>query len=220
MLHALPMQNRRFHIVLLAGGPRDLAREIRDKLAKARSIFVKYHREYDKEHQWSKPIPKDVDFVIMLKDMMSHPMFDKMRRACSDAGLRWVVTQRKMSTMIAALNNYGIRSSEGIPVNIASVAYFNDSEPAVESAPAKPIELAPIVGAVKVEPPPSLDHKPHTVSIFVTQTPIPEGMPLTPRPGSPRPETMVLIAALQQMAQDDHVNIMITPTSITVEPVK
>lgn len=220
LLNPMPMKNGKFHIVLLAGGPRDIAREIRDKLAAKRDVFIKYHYEYDKEQQWNKPIPKDVDFVIVLKDMISHSLFYKIKESCKQAGLRWIVTQRKLSIMTAALANYGIRRSDGIPVNVQSVAYFDNSEPeiapvithpAVRKAKEKNVEPAKKVVVQKEEPA-------KEVNIFVSPAPVPEGTPLTPRQGVPRPETMVLIAALQQMVQDDKVSIMITPTQIAIEP--
>ena len=219
MLHPLPMQNKKFHVVLLAGGPRDRAREIRDKLATVRDIFIKYHWEYDKETQWDRPIPQDVDFVIGLKDFMSHTQFDKLKKVTKKSGKRYILTQHKMSTMTAALHNYGIKKSEGIPVNLRSVAYFRDEEPELKLVP--PVKKEEVK---KAPPEPKLESTgiPDTakVSIFVAQTPVPEGVPLEKRAGSPSAETMILIAALQRKAQDDNLTIMVTPESITIEPWK
>lgn len=207
----LPMKNpeKGFYIVLLAGGPRDRAREIRDRLAQSRDIFVKYHWEYDKDTQWNRAIPNDVDFIIGLKDFMSHAQFDKLKRAAKIYNVKYILTQHKMSTMTAALHNYGIKKSEGIPVDLrSSVAYFNDEEPTWKRESVEnPAETAGIPNTNKV-------------NIFISPIPVPKGATLETRIGTPSAETMILIAALQRKAQDDNLSIIVTPQSVAIEPWK
>lgn len=223
-VHALPMQNKKYHVVLLAGGPRDRAREIRDYLAKRRDIYIKYHREWDKERQWDRPIPDDVDFVIMLKTMMGHPNFFKLKDACKKRGIRFIITQHSNSTIVQALYNHGIKATNGIPIEVASTAHFDhDLElpkpkvlhvvPEVREEDMSGIPLmAPVVEPKPVPPPPAPN-----INILVAQTPIPENIVATCRP---RAETMVLISALFKMVQEDNISVMLTPTNFTVETMK
>lgn len=108
---SLPKKNGRYHVVLLAGGPNDVAREVRDKLAASRDIYVKYHLPMERPTLWSRPIPKDVDFVIFIKDMLGHVHTDKLVPQLKADGIRFVHTKSKMSVMLAALNNYGVRAA-------------------------------------------------------------------------------------------------------------
>jgi hypothetical protein len=241
MVHALPMKNKKYFVVLLAGGPRDIAREVRARLADCRNIYVKYHWEYESERQWQKPIPKDVDFVIGLKDMMGHSKFDLMKKAGKKADVRWIITQRKWAIMAAALHNHGIKAADPLPIEFTSTMVFaEDLEPASTPAPAEtpppPAELPKEPVIVPVEEPKPLANSGvdgrlwmPTDSVYdKSQVDVPVPVPQVaaaqqpivlplPRLGAPSPETMVLISALYQRAQDDGINIMITPTSLNIE---
>lgn len=218
----MPMQNKQYYVVLLAGGPADIGRELRDRLMKSRNLLIKYHWEYDKEHQWSRAIPADVDFVIMLKDMMGHQKYEKAKAACKRAGVRWILTTRKQASMSQALLSYGIRKSPPLPLAITSTAAFFEEQPEPETKKELAERRQHVDKLVKAwENPPEPVPAPTpatTVNIMVGS--IPDGVVAETRRGTPSSATAILIAALYQKAQDDGISIMITPTSINIEPSK
>ena len=114
----LTPKNSRHLIVLLAGGPADRAREIKQALADRRGVDAKYHWDYERPHEFSRPIPQDVDLVILLKTMISHPLHDLVMRAAKKAGVPVVRTSHKWGVMDLALRQrFRITKLPPLPAN-------------------------------------------------------------------------------------------------------
>ena len=82
--------------VLLVGGPEDVAREVRARLAKY-GLYLAYHHPWKRSGWFSRPFPRDVGLVIILKDMIGHGAYHVAKEKVVGGGLsaRLVVTQRK-----------------------------------------------------------------------------------------------------------------------------
>lgn len=108
-----PPKNGLYRIAHLAGGPEDVAREIRERL-RERGIFVRDHSDWDKERSFTGPIKKDVDLVIILTDMIGHPSEAQISLAARKAGIPFVRTQRKWTRLSQALRMRGFLGSTPI----------------------------------------------------------------------------------------------------------
>ena len=95
--------------VLLVGGPEDVAREVRARLAKY-GLHLAYHHPWKRSGWVSKPFPQDTGLVIILKDMISHGAYHIAKEKAVAGGLRahFVVTQRKWVAMYQALRRLGV----------------------------------------------------------------------------------------------------------------
>lgn len=153
----LPMQNGKHRVAVLAGGPADIARDLTTYLAQF-GVEVKYHWEQHKPNLWPQKVPADADFVILLKDFSGHWGFSRMKQACKDAGVRYILTQRKKSTMGAALRNYGLNTFN--PLNGAPRLRAVAEEPVLETPTAAP---APTPAETPTEAPPE---KPKATDTF------------------------------------------------------
>ncbi len=111
-------RNGKWHTVLLAGGSADVANGLRSDLAESRGIHVKYHWEYDKPGQ---NLPSDVDFVILIKNFISHAAHDHVQDVCKKAGVRYIATSHSKNTVKTALSNYQIKSTDPLPFKVESV---------------------------------------------------------------------------------------------------
>ena len=203
-------KNGKFPVVLLAGGPADLAREIGERLSTKLGVVVGHHWEGDKLRQWQRNIPEDVDLTIFLKDFASHAQEDLMARQCSSQRVPLLRTQRKWSAMYSALHAvYGMSSSTAAEV------------PAVVPAPVLPPD-APAPGWTEpppVEPAPAKPRQRRTPGGPRSQAAAPPAAPAAPR-GSPSEEAMVLVAKLMALAARDRFNVMITPEEVTISASK
>lgn len=96
-------------VVLLVGGPGDIAREVRARLAK-HGLWVRYHWEYHKATWGQKPLPKDADVVVILTDMLGHSPEGALVQKCKAQVpmIPYIRTQRKWSTMYATLQSRGL----------------------------------------------------------------------------------------------------------------
>lgn len=216
----ITMLNGRYRVVLLAGGSRDVAREIRAKLAKARGIYVKYHLETDKPAQWGRPLPRDIDFVIQLKDYQAHTPGDALIRACKADGVTYVRTQRKMSLLLGALHACGIHKAEGLPEDFRSVMVFDDdlkpiAAPAAVAAPAVEVEAAPPAAPAleTKELAPFLrlvlDHPAAPLSTLIAGA-----APDASRRGVASARLSTLAALLWQVCNEEGVSVICTPRSL------
>src|SRR4051812_30980442 len=62
-------KNGRYPVCLIVGGPADIFRELQDKLG-AFGIAAIHHWEWKRPGEHRSEIPKEVDFVILLKSKM------------------------------------------------------------------------------------------------------------------------------------------------------
>lgn len=230
----IPMKNGKYRVALLAGGPRDVANQMREKLAKCR-VYIKYHWESDKEHSWNGEAHSDVDFAIFLKDFASHSQQDKFVLEMRDKGLRWIRTQRKMAAFTGALGQQGIRTVDAHgkrlePLNTSVMFWGEDllpkpkekfpeppkfalDKPAIEDAASK---LGYRVAPLAVVDPTKLDlvNPLPTVNFVVQQAISPVSLP-APRKKMPSPQLAVLASLLHQMCADEEVQVLCSPKELT-----
>lgn len=93
-------------VAVLVGGPDDIYRELRAKLAYTCNIDVAHHRNWDKK-AISFNLPAKVELVIVLNDMTSHAAFWMAKKIAKKRGCPLVVTQRKWAHMSQALAREG-----------------------------------------------------------------------------------------------------------------
>jgi hypothetical protein len=150
----LTPKNGRFLVCLMAGAPADRARELRDILAERRGVLVKYHRDYEHDRAFQRPIPKDVDFVIVVKSQMGHAIEGLTVKAGKTAGIPVVRTSHKFTALDMALRTrFDIQKAPPLPLEVSSTAYLR-----VADEPAQVIELPPEpVAAAPVPEPAPLD---------------------------------------------------------------
>lgn len=101
-----PPRNGKYYKALLAGGPADVATEIKDRLIHSSRVLVVEHWAYDKPKAYQRPIPEDVDLAIILKDMASHSLEGAVKTKAKAKGIRVIRTQRKWAALRSALVNY------------------------------------------------------------------------------------------------------------------
>lgn len=109
-----PPKNGSRYVGLLAGGPADIFRELTNRLNERSVVSLKHHLDYHKPREWDAPIPKDVDLVIILKDMMGHSNEGQIVSRAKSVGVPFIRTQRKSSRLLNALAYYGLVEREGI----------------------------------------------------------------------------------------------------------
>jgi hypothetical protein len=217
------MKNGRYRVALLVGTPADLARKLREKLGRQRGVLAKHHWEAGRVESNDRPIPKDVDIVIIFTDFLSHTGYYKVVQKAKEAGVRVIRTVTKSAKMYAALNNY-MRTAEAIPEHILSTTVFGDDlaeDPAdreveipkyIRSAPPPVVEV-PVLGEVTAKAPlKAMDATP-TVQIVVQQALSPIELPKR-TPGIPSSQLAALAAALHQMCSEERVSILCTPTEL------
>lgn len=106
-----------YYKALLVGGPHGIFLELRKKLALTRGILLVDHREY-KTNDFRKPLPKEIDFILILKDMISHSEHNVAMAMAKSYGILVIRTQRKWSTMASALANRGLHAASVDPDTI------------------------------------------------------------------------------------------------------
>lgn len=161
---AIKPRNGKWVVAMLAGGPADRARELRDKLAKDRGILVRYHLDYDKQNDFQiDRIPDDVDFVIIIKSQLGHANEHNVRTAIKrserERGTRiaWMRTTHKWASMTQGLWMRGLKTADPLPLAVSSTEYFGKvrlDAPAAEPEPPKYVRAA----TPAPEPGPALYH--------------------------------------------------------------
>lgn len=234
----ISMKNGKYRVVLLAGGPRDLAIELREKLARQRGLYVKYHLAYRKPLTWARPVPPDVDLVIHLRDACSHDDTQHIKIMAKKAGVRIISTSDKMSILNSSLGNFGIRMSE-LPEDTIARMKFDDDLPETKQTeflpePAAVVEV-PVVGEalakapLKEEPPapillPAFVHPPakspadESVDLIIKEAISPITLPELQR-GQPSAQLSVLANALFRMCAAEQVQVLCTPKELTFSSV-
>lgn len=198
-MHLTP-KNDQYPVALLAGGPADLAREIRDRLASKLGVLVTHHWEGDKPRQWHRPIPPDVDLVIFLKDFAGHSQHDLIMRQCAAQQVPVARTQRKWGTMYQMLHQqFGMSSAEA-PVIPPEALNLRVTRP-------------PDMPAPEFQEPPAVEIPQRIRRKHVRK---PKAEAPTPTFAGPSEEAMVLIGRLKALASRDRFNVMITPEEITI----
>jgi hypothetical protein len=151
-------KNGSYMVILLAGGPADRARELRNAFAEKRGALVKYHLDYDRVREFQRAIPPDVDLVIVVKTMIGHPAHSLVIASCRKAGVPIVRTTHKWTNINTTLH-YHFGPLPGavrpLPLNITSVAYLRnpegDPQPEVKPAPEAARVVQQIAQAVNPE---------------------------------------------------------------------
>lgn len=137
-------KNGQYHVALLVGGPADIARELRERLARERGVLVKYHMEWKRPRAFQSPIKRDVDVVIILTDMLGHPDEALVVKTAKSAGVPFIRTQRKWATLGSALSARGIGPSNAlVPPQVTEAPVVELDEP--EPEPQLSIVEAPVV---------------------------------------------------------------------------
>jgi hypothetical protein len=215
-LSQLKPKNGKYFVALLAGGPPDVAREIRGRLSDSRNILVKYHWDYQKSHDFQGVVSGDVDMVLLLKDMIGHANSDLAHKAAKEAGIPLIRTQRKWAIMGMTLMKYGFHKAE-LPLHLRSSAVLHEVKPSTEKEQSSIIDSP---GELKGPQLPT-DTKTYTVAVETAteRPPVVGELPAPSQPGmSLRPETMALIAQLQNSLKQDHAVALISGDSISIEP--
>lgn len=110
------------YVALIAGGPKDRIRELRPKLRALYDIELRHHWEWKRPNQFRRPLPKDVNLVLVLKDMISHPENEAVAKKAKDAGVRVLLIERKTCEIRATLEREGFAPLTGVaPVVGATV---------------------------------------------------------------------------------------------------
>lgn len=93
-----------------------------------RGLLIRHHLEANKVRQWDRPLPRDVDVVIGLKDFMGHPEFWKLRAQCKSMGVPLVLTLRKKGNINSALWQRGLVKLPEVPLEVASTTVLQEVE--------------------------------------------------------------------------------------------
>lgn len=142
----LPLpKNGRYPVALLAGGPADIAREVKFRLGSKVGVLARYHMDREHPRAFQRPIPKDVDLVIILRDFIGHPDNWRVKETCRAQGVPVIVTGSKWATMYQALYLRGIRRAE-LPLQLTETTKLETLAPEPEPAP---------LALVKPEPQPA-----------------------------------------------------------------
>lgn len=208
----LTMKNGSYRVVLLAGGPRDLARSIREKLARSRGLYVKYHSDPEHRHSFDKPIPDDVDLVILLTDFIGHPDYHKMFDRAKAQNIRMIRTTRKQSTMVSAMHQHGIHAAPSLPEDLISVMQFNDDVPTTSLRIAEP-EPEPVAEPVAEEPQPvqellTLVDPTADMARIADEATVPLAVPNSRR-GLPSPRLAAIAAVLNAICAEEGVTVLL-----------
>src|SRR6185369_6760965 len=178
----LSPKNGKNIVALLAGGPHDIFIEVRDRLQKLRSITVQHHWEYHRPRAFAGKIPVNVDFVIILKDMLGHSDQDRVVDACDKRGVLYMRTTRKWSAMAQLLSYYKIDGRPFDHVVDAAVVVETPTEaqePVAEMQPSLATEVspAPCEGLEGAAPLPAVQPVPLTEYRIVLAGPEPGPQP-------------------------------------------
>lgn len=118
----LRFKNGKFGVGLLVGGPEDVYRELRLRLLERKNILLRHHFDWEHPHAVStRPIPADVDLVVILKDMVGHPVHDAIVRECKARGILFVRSQRKWASIDHSLRWYQINSLAPHPEAVGEI---------------------------------------------------------------------------------------------------
>lgn len=101
-------KNKQWYDALLVGGPHDLYQELRQALGNGWLIHLTQHFSYERGDVGV--VPQNIDFVIILTDIISHAMQDKVIAQCRKQDVPFVRTQRKRATWSACLRQRGFTS--------------------------------------------------------------------------------------------------------------
>lgn len=238
--NSLTKKNGQYYVVMLAGGPKDIAREIRGRLARTRGIYVKYHLEYYKKTGWHEPIPKDVDFIIQLRDLMGHSPEDLLWANAEKAGVRIISTVSKMSNMSAALYPYGITATQSLNINLIRSRWNHDPEfvktaeaPKVAEGPSPVLEpmafathvhreaekLASLEPATApaTEETPSVAFSAYAAGETIISPSIIDSLKQAASAvRQPSPELSAMASILFAFCKKEGVSVMVTPNDITI----
>lgn len=140
----LPKRNGRYPVMLLAGGPADRARELRDRLGSTRGILIRYHLDYDRVFRIDR-IPDDVDLILLLKSMCSHSNEAVLRDAIDRSArerkepIPFIRAVHKFTHIDSAIRGRfsGYGKAE-LPLEVMSTAYFQKIHEAPEEKEPEP----------------------------------------------------------------------------------
>lgn len=93
---------------LLAGGPADIARELTTKLKAEAGIDVVAHWDYERAHDFQRPMPSGLGVVLLLKDMISHSNAALVEAKAKTATVRCVRISRKWARTSQTLAFMGL----------------------------------------------------------------------------------------------------------------
>lgn len=161
-------KNGQYPVVLLAGGPADIGREVRDRLANRMGIVARWH--WDREHPraFQRAVPVEADAVIVLKDFIGHAGSALVRANAKRANVDCLCTSSKWSAMYQTLWSHGFRPI-ALSAEIANNAELEtlppdecpDPQPAsvLKVAPAAEVaaELIKAADAIEATPAPAAD---------------------------------------------------------------
>lgn len=222
----LTKKNGKYRVLLLAGGPRDLAKDIRLKLAR-RGLYVKYHWESDKDHQFHRDIPTDVDFVITLKDFMGHSQEYAVVAQCKDRNMRWIRSGRKMINIEHNLTAHRLLKEYPLPEQYVATMQWGENlgkEPvAKEPEPEKIIrEVARVVDfKAEVLPRATADLQAMLIKEITERDPQRASFVMpAPKAGIPSPQLAYMAAMLQRLCAEEMVQLMCSPSELTFNAAK
>lgn len=118
-------KNGKYYVALIAGGPSDIGREVRDRLLHRMGILAKFHWSYDRSKCFLRKVPDCVDFVLILKDFIGHSDGGKVRATCKKLGVPTFYTQSKWTPMYRVFWTQHIKARD-LPIEVTSSAILND----------------------------------------------------------------------------------------------
>jgi hypothetical protein len=96
------------YVALIAGGPKDRIRELRYKLRSLYDIELRYHWEWHRTNQFRRPLPQDINLVLILSDMIGHAESEKLGEKAKTAGVQTILIPRKTSEIRVTLEREGL----------------------------------------------------------------------------------------------------------------
>jgi len=147
-------KNRSYWIAVLAGGRTPHLLKYRRQLAHY-LIDLRYQLSIDHPKAFSRPLPLEADFVLLIKGIITHTQEAALLRRCKERSIRLIKTTDRWATMYRGLWDLGLRQA-ATPLSLLGDGVQELAEEAAETlceSCAQPL-AACICPPAEAEPPP------------------------------------------------------------------
>src|SRR5262252_9146429 len=103
-------KNRSYWIAVLAGGRTSHLLKYRRQLAHY-LIDLRYQLSIDHPKAFSRPLPLEADFVLLIKGIITHTQEAALLRRCKERSIRLIKTTDRWATMYRGLWDLGLRQA-------------------------------------------------------------------------------------------------------------